>query len=119
MPYVISWVWSFFAGCLSVAFLLLAWGAIPATVMALIGAIRGRCPKYAIIMYLALIPICTLLFKAVFWVSEHLAQPDHISTTIFWGSALICGFGALVKEAPRLMREVWQLTNTPKATTVK
>lgn len=114
MTYLISWVWSFFAGVLSVSFLLMAWGAIPATVLAIIGVFRGRCPKYAILMYLVLIPICAFLFKAVFWVSDYLMQPDDISTTIFWGSTIICGIGALYKEAPRLMKEVWRLTNSPQ-----
>jgi hypothetical protein len=113
MTYLISWVWSFFAGVLSVSFLLMAWGAIPATVLAIIGVFRGRCPKYAILMYLALIPICALLYRAVFWVSDYLAQPDDISTAIFWGSAIIGSIGALFKEAPRLMKEVWRLTNSP------
>src|SRR5215468_2498730 len=106
MAYVISWVWSFFAGVLSVSFLLMAWGAIPATVLAIIGVFRGRCPKYAVLMYLALVPVCTLLFKAVFWVSDYLAQPDNISTAIFWATATIGIVVALFKEAPRLMKEV-------------
>jgi hypothetical protein len=113
MVYLVSWVWSFFAGVLSVAFLLMACGAIPATVLAIIGVFRARCPKYTILIYLALIPICTLLFRAVFWVSEYVAQPDHVSTAIFWGSAIIATIGALFKEAPRLMKEVWRLTNSP------
>jgi hypothetical protein len=113
MTYLISWVWSFFAGVLSVSFLLMAWGAIPATVLAIVGVFRGRCPKYAVLIYLALIPVCTLLYRAVFWVSDYLVQPDNISTAIFWSSVLIGGVAALVKEGPRLMKEVWRLTNSP------
>jgi hypothetical protein len=114
VDYLISWVWSFFAGVLSVSFLLIAWGAIPATVFAIIGVFRGRCPKYAIFMYAALIPICTFLFKAVFWISDRIMQPDNVSTTIFWSSVFISAVGALFIEAPRLMKEVWRLTNGSK-----
>jgi hypothetical protein len=113
MAYVISWIWSFIAGGLSVGFLLIALGAIAATVLAIIGVFRGRCPKYAIFIYLVLIPICALLYRVVFWVSDYLMQPDTISTAIFWGSAALACIRALFKEAPRLMKEVWRMTNSP------
>jgi hypothetical protein len=111
--YVISWIWSFIAGGLSVGFLLIALGAIAATVLAIIGVFRGRCPKSAIFIYLVLVPICALLYRVVFWVSDYLMQPDTISTAIFWGSAAIACIRALFKEAPRLMKEVWRMTNSP------
>jgi hypothetical protein len=42
-------------------------------------------------------------------------QPDTVRTVIFWGSVMISGIGALFTEGPRLMREVWRLTNGPKS----
>jgi hypothetical protein len=113
MAYVTSWIWSFVAGGFSVAFILIALGAIAATVMAIIGVFRRRCPKCAIFMHLVVIPICALLYMVVFWVSDYLIQPDTISTAIFWGSAAVACIRALSKEAPQLMKEVWQVTNSP------
>ncbi len=111
---LVSWMWSFFAGVLATSFLLMAWGAVPATVFAIVGAWRGRCPKYTILMYFVLIPICILLFKAVFWISDYIMQPDIVSTTIFWGTMFIAAIGALFIEAPRLLKQVWRLTNAAK-----
>lgn len=111
MIYLVSWVASTIAGFLSVVFLVFAWGAIPATIMAVIGAIRRRCKWYAIPMYLLLIPIGSFLYRGVFWVLERVAQPDTLSTTLFWGAVFISGLGTLFSAGPTLLKEVWQVTN--------
>jgi len=111
MDYLISWVASAVGGFLSVVFLVIGWGAIPASIMAVIGAIRRRCPWYVLPMYLLLIPIGTLLFRGVFWVLERVAQPDALSTTLFWGAVFFTGLGALFSAGPTLLKEIWQITN--------
>jgi hypothetical protein len=111
MDYLISWAASTIGGFLSVVFLVIGWGAIPASIMAVIGVIRRRCPWYTIPMYLLLVPIGTFLFRSVFWVLERVAQPDTLSTTLFWGAVLISGLGALFSAGPTLLKEIWQVTN--------
>jgi hypothetical protein len=113
MTYLISWLASAFGGFLTVVFLVVGWGAILATVMAVIGVIRRRCAWYSILMYVALIPIGSLLFKGVFWVLARVAQPDTVSTALFWGAVFISGLGALFSAGPKLLKEVWQVTNNP------
>jgi hypothetical protein len=108
---LISWVASAIGGFLSVVFLVVGWGAIPASVMAVIGAIRRRCKWYAIPIYLLLIPVGSFGFRGVFWVLERVAQPDIVSTALFWGAVFISGLGTLFSAGPTLLKEVWQLTN--------
>jgi hypothetical protein len=111
MDYLISWAASAIGGILSVVFLVIGWGAIPASIMAVIGAIRRRCRWYAIPIYLLLIPVGTFLFRGVFWVLERVAQPDTVSTTLFWGAVFTTGLGTLFGAEPTLFKEVWQVTN--------
>lgn len=111
MSLLISWVASAIGGILSVVFLVVGWGAIAATVMAVIGVFRRRCKWYAIPMYLLLIPVGSFLFRGVFWVLERVAQSDTLSTTLFWSAVFITGFGALFSAGPTLLKEVWRLTN--------
>ena len=108
---LISWIASAIGGLLSVVALVVTWGAIPASIMAVIGVIRRRCRWFAIPIYLLLIPIGTFLFRGVFWVLERVAQPDTLSTTLFWGAVFITGLGALFSAGPTLLKEVWQVTN--------
>ena len=111
MSLLISWVASAIGGFLSVVFLVVGWGAIPASVMAVIGVIRRRCKWYAIPIYLLLIPVGSFGFRGVFWVLERVAQPDTLSTALFWGAVFISGLGALFSAGPTLLKEVWKLTN--------
>lgn len=111
MPNLISWIASAIGGLLSVVALVVTWGAIPATIMACIGVFRRRCRWYAIPTYLALVPIGYFLSRGIFWVLERFAQPDPLSTTLFWGAVLVTGLRALFSEGPTLFKEVWQLTN--------
>jgi hypothetical protein len=111
MEYLISWLASGIGGFLTVVFLVIGWGAIPAGIMAVVGVIRGRCPWYTIPMYLLLVPIGSFLFHGVFWTLERLAQPDALSTTLFWGAVFISGLGALFSAGPTLLKEIWQVTN--------
>ncbi len=111
MRYVIAWMWSFLAGALSISFLLMAWGAVAATILAIIGAFRGRCPKFIILLYAALVPICGFLFKAVFWISTRIAMPDLMSAMLFWSSTAIAGLSALFGIGPALINNIWLLTN--------
>ena len=111
MDYLISWVASAIGGILTVVALVIGWGAIPATVMAVIGALRRRCKWYAIPIYVSLIPVGSFVFRGVFWVLERVTQPDTVSTALFWGAVTITGLGALFSAGPTLLKEVWQLTN--------
>jgi uncharacterized repeat protein (TIGR02543 family) len=108
---LISWVASAIGGFSSVVALVIGWGAIPATIMAVIGVFRRRCKWYAIPIYLSLIPVGSFGFRGVFWVLERVAQPDTVSTALFWGAVFISGLGALFSAGPTLLKEVWQLTN--------
>jgi len=111
MDYLISWVASAIGGFLSVVFLVIGWGAIAASIMAVVGAIRRRCPWYTIPMYLFFVLIGSFLFRGVFWVLKRVAQPDTLSTTLFWGAVFITGLGALFSAGPALLKEVWHVTN--------
>ena len=105
MDYLISWAASAIGGSLSVVFLVIGWAAIPASIMAVIGAIRRRCRWYAILIYLLLIPIGSFLFRGVFWVLERVAQPDTVSTTLFWCAVFTTGLGALFGAGPTLLKK--------------
>jgi hypothetical protein len=63
-------------------------------------------------MYLCCIAIGSFLFRGVLWISEEIAQPDTISTGLFWASAAVCAIEAL-SISPKLIAQVWQLTDTP------
>lgn len=106
------------AGLLSVIFLVIAWGGVAGTIFAIIGVVRKKFSAWGILMYMVLIPIGSLLFRGVFWVSGHLAQDDTVSTALFWGTAFITGAGAIFKEGPRLLRDLWQRTNGDRYTGV-
>ena len=101
-------------GFMSVIFLVVAWGGVLATGLAIIGVIRRRCPWYSIFMYAAMIIIGTVLHQAVFCISDYLAQPDTMSTALFWGAVFIGGIGALT-QFPKMIGEIWRLTNSPIA----
>jgi hypothetical protein len=111
MDYLISWAASAIGGFLSIVFLVIGWGAVLASVMAVIGAIRRRCRWYTIPIYLLLIPLGSFLFRSVFWVLERVTLPDTVSTTLFWGAVFIAGLGAIFSAGPTLLKEVWQVTN--------
>jgi len=110
---ILSWAWSAVAGIASVIFLTIALGGVIATTLAVIGIFRGRCRWYAVVMYLCCVAIGSFLFRGVFWISEEIAQPDTISTGLFWANAAVCAIEAL-SISPKLIAQVWQLTNTPK-----
>ena len=101
---------------LSVVFLVIGWGAIPASIMAVIGVIRRRCPWYTILMYLLFGSCRFVLISRRIWVLERIAQPDTLSTALFWGAVFISGCGALFSAGPTLLKEVWQVTNGRAAT---
>jgi succinate dehydrogenase hydrophobic anchor subunit len=105
-----SWAASAAGGVLSVVFLVIACGALAATVMATIGVIRGRCPWYSIPLYLLLVAIGSFLFRGVFWILERVTRPDAVNEAIFWGTVLI-GVVAVVTGGQRLLNEIWQATN--------
>jgi hypothetical protein len=102
---LISWVWSFIAGTLAVAFLLMEYGGLAAIGLAIIGIIRRRCPWWGPFLYAAIAVVSALLFRSVFWMSERLAQDDVISTALFWSATLLGLLGSF-REGKRLMREV-------------
>ena len=77
---LLSWAWSVVAGISSVIFLVIALGGVIATAFAVIGLLRGRCRRYAAVMYLFCIAIGFFLFRGVLWISEKIAQPDTIRT---------------------------------------
>lgn len=110
MAYILSWIWNPFMGLLSLVFLFMAWGAVPATVLAIIGVIRRRCRWWAILMYAVLVPICALLFKGVMWLAPIFSQDDNLSTALFWTPILFGCLGA-IGALPKLLREVWRVTN--------
>ena len=110
MRTLISWVWSFVAGMLSVISMIVGWGALISTIFAVIGVIRGRCKWSAIPIYLLVCIVASLLFRSLFWVSDQIARPDVVSTALFWTSTVLSGIGGL-KYGFQMLKETWSTTN--------
>lgn len=110
MASLVSWIWSPLSGVLSVIFLIISWGALISVVFAVIGAARRRCRWWLIPVYLAVSAVASLLFRSLFWISDHIAQGDVPSTALFWGAVLVAGFGG-IGQGLSLLRETWRATN--------
>jgi len=107
---IISWIWAPLIGFLSIVFLVLAWGGLFGTIFAIIGMVRKRARWWAVPLYFSLSVIFSVLFRAVFWLSDRVMTSDVISTGLVWGTIIITGLGALF-EMPKLLKELWKLTN--------
>jgi len=111
MRYVVSWFWSFTAGGLAVAFVVMWVAAAFGVVMGAMGAVRRRCPWYAALIYTGIIVICMILQWALFWLTDRIALPDVISTAAFWAATALGALWALTGGGLSLLREVWKSTN--------
>ena len=108
-----SYLWSPISGILSVIFLVVSWGSIFGVLFAIIGIIRKRCPWYAVFIFIAVGVIASLLFRAVFWLSDRIITSDGLVTLLFWVSVGLFGLGGLV-SFPQLLKELWRSTNRVK-----
>lgn len=112
MHTLLSWIWSPLAGSLTVICLVISWGALISTLFGIVGAIRRRCEWKVIPTYVMICVVGSLGFRAVFWLSDRIAQPDSFSTLLFWGAVLVTGLGG-ISQGFVLLRETWSTTNSP------
>jgi len=108
---IISWVWSFFSGGVSVIALFSVWAGLLAIIFAIIGIIRKRCKWYAPLLYIVIVFMCSGVFQGLLWLNHKIMMGDSVSTVLFWSAVGCGGLGCLV-YSPQLIKELWKATNS-------
>lgn len=110
MATLISWIVNLLGGIGLVIAATMFLAAILSIPMALLGAVRRRCPFSAIFIFAAVAAVTGGLGVGIFWIIRKLTVPGAFSTTLLYGSLLTSGIAG-AKELVRLLAANWLNTN--------
>jgi hypothetical protein len=115
--FLISWALSPFLGILAGIGLAMAWGAVFAIPLAILGILRRRCKWWLAPLFFGLGLLFSGIYQGAFWVQGKLPSydphtDDKIMAGLFFGGMVLAGLGALTQVKP-FFKEIWARTNSP------
>lgn len=91
--------------------LIFSWGGIIAAVLAIIGALRRRCPWYGWLIYAFIAFVASFLYQGLFYIAPYFSAGDKIST-ILSTATLTLGIVPGLIVFLQLLKDVWRTTNS-------